>query len=138
MPNQTFHLTAKQTTRLRDKTTHLLNQGKKQRRRVDRRLLAQTIGYYQFCANALHTGRENLLDLYACLHQTESWKPGTKVTLNAPATRLLTHYWTGPPIADQGRAWGPQEKVRILQLSISTDASGVAWGAHVHSKWDAT
>lgn len=43
-----------------------------------------------------------------------------------------------PPVTDQGRAWGPQEKVRILQLSISTDASGVAWGAHVHSKWDST
>lgn len=100
--------------------------------------MAQTIGYYQFCANALHTGRENLLDLYACLHQTESWKPGTKVTLNAPALRLLTHYWTAPPPSDQGRAWGPQEKVRVLQISISTDASGVAWGAHVHSKWDAT
>ena len=40
VPNQTFFLTAKQTTRLREKTTTLLAQSRKQRRRVDRRLLA--------------------------------------------------------------------------------------------------
>lgn len=60
------------------------------------------------------------------------------VKLSAPAIRTLRHYWANPPITDQGRAWGPAEKVRVLQLVISTDASKVAWGAHIHGKWKST
>ena len=58
--------------------------------------------------------------------------------MSAPALRLVEHFWKQPPETDIGRAWGPQEKVRVLQLVLSTDASGVAWGAHVHGKWEDT
>lgn len=138
IPTQKFYLTERQRSRLPEKVQSILAQARKQRRQVDRKLLASVLGYFQFCSNALFTGRENLLDLYSCLHQTDSWKPGTKVTLNAPALRLLEHYWQAPPESDQGRPWGPSEKVRVLQLSLSTDASGVAWGAHVHQAWSTT
>lgn len=49
--------------------------------------------------------------------------------------RTVEHYWKHPPSADRGRPWGPQEKTRVIQLLLSTDASKVAWGAHVHGKW---
>ena len=82
------------------------------------------------------SGRENLIDLYSCLHSKDGWHYKTKVKLNAPAIRLLRHYWSHPPESDIGRPWGPQYKIRLLQIVLSTDASGVAWSAHVHGKWE--
>ena len=135
VPKQQFFLTTKQRTKLQTKTTALLAEANKRQRKVNRHHLAQCIGYFQFCANALHSGRIYLLDLYAVLHQTESWSQAATVKLTAPATRILRHFWMTPPPSDEGRPWGPNEKIRVLQLALSTDASGVAWGAHAHGKW---
>ena len=68
----------------------------------------------QFCAGALRSGRYMLTDLYNCLHTTDKWGPKVRVKLNAPALRTLARYWKAPPEEDQGRPWGPFEKVRVL------------------------
>ena len=51
---------------------------------------------------------------------------------------MLHHYWASPPVEDEGRSWSPHERTRVLQLLLSTDASKLAWGAHVHGKWAST
>jgi hypothetical protein len=134
IPKQQFRLTEKQLQRLQNASDSILEEAKS-RRKVTRRSLAKTIGYYQSCAPALQDGRENLVDLYGCLNQADNWHPKTTVTLSATAIRIIKHFWRNPPKANIGRAWGPQHKVRLLQVVLSTDASRVAWGAHIHGKW---
>ena len=138
IPTQRFYLTTKQHTKLAEKVTHVLQCAKKAQRNVPKRTLATLLGYCQFCAGALKSGRFQLLDLYTVLNSKPGWHHKLTVKLSAPATRALEHYWINPPLEDQGRAWGPAEKVRVLQLVLSTDASKVAWGAHIHGKWEST
>ncbi len=89
---------------MEQKVGTLLAEAKRQRRRVSKLHLAKVIGYLQFASLALHSGRVNLLPLYAVLNQVDGWKQKQQVTLNATATRLLTHYWQHPPTEDEGRA----------------------------------
>ena len=68
IPSQRFYLTHKQHAKLESKVDAVLQVASKQQRAVPKKMLATLIGYCQFCAGALKSGRINLLELYACLN----------------------------------------------------------------------
>ena len=76
---------------------------------------------------AIPLARFHLLPLYDSLNSNLSWGPGVHVKLTSGAYRKLPHYFTNLPSDDIGCSILPETPVE----SLFTDASQVAWGAHL-------
>lgn len=92
------------------------NQGK-----VNKKLLAQVIGFFQSCCLALPHSRSHLIELYSSLNSKPGWQTTTAVKLLTKAYKQLQFYWQAP--APVGRSWYPLEMTSVVKLHLTTDAS---------------
>jgi hypothetical protein len=98
--------------------------------RVNKKLLARAIGFFQSCCLALPNSRAHLIELYSSLNSKPGWNSALTVKLLTKAYKQLKCYWQAPtPV---GRSWYPLELTSVVKLHLTTDASQYAWGGFLN------
>lgn len=92
------------------------------------------VGYLQSTTLAIPEGREQLVALYKDLNSVPDWKWSTTVKVSAASKTALTKFWLNLKPDQIGRNWGPPSQIVVCDLTISTDASKLAWGAVLHGQ----
>ena len=111
----------------------ILAAARSNKRLVNKRHLAKVIGYCSSTCLAIPSGRFHLVSLYHDLHAKEGWDSKIYVKLQNKSLNELQHFWKKPSPEHVGKSWFPPSKTFTMFVSLFTDASKYAWGAHFHS-----
>ena len=101
-------------------------------RTINKRVLARAIGYCSSTCLALPKGRFHLVALYQDLSSKPGWTSSIQIKLSNKSLNELTHFWQRLDEKHIGRSWFPPNRTYTMFVSLFTDASKFAWGAHYH------
>ena len=126
-------LSDKQYGKLKERVATIISNACRNKRLVNKRHLAKVIGYCSSTCLAIPSGRFHLVSLYQDLHSKDGWDSKIFIKLSNKSLNELKHFWKQPPVENVGRSWFPPSKSYTMFVSLFTDASKYAWGAHFHS-----
>lgn len=124
-----FSVPPRKLCNLQNRARALAARAAAHRRWVPKQELASFVGYVISLSVAIPLARFHLLPLYDAINSNPLWAPFVHVRLSSGAYRKLKFYFSNIPVEDLGSSILPTSPTECL----FTDASSIAWGAHLSS-----